>query len=193
MSVKYKKCSYLISQPVFIAGFILSIMSASGCKSVPDLRKLPDGNYRQSLSHLSYAAATPVRDLNIATQAIPSQLQRLQNPYGTDTYKSCSNLKSEINAIQYALHENRGRNPGTLHTRRTRAGNLGNAVDASAKTLTTALIPFRGVVRFASGASYRDKQAQEADRLGRERLGFLIGVGSANNCPGFNPSSPRLR
>lgn len=169
------------------------LVSMAACQSVPDVRHMPNGEYSAATRHVTYAAASPMRDLNIKRKAIPGQLAALQNPYGTDTHQSCAAILSEARAIDTALKINQPDNPGTLHRRDTRAGNMGNAIDATTKTLATSLIPFRGVVRFASGATYRDKQALEADRRGRERLGFLIGVGSANRCPGFKVVAPRLR
>ena len=180
----------------FLAGGMIAwavIVTLSACKSVPDLRKLPDGDYSQSFRSMPYSAATPLRDLNIGAGRIPQQLKALQNPYGTDTQYSCSAILGELRALDAALQANRTNNPGTLHKRDTRAGNFGNAIDATTKTLAASLIPLRGVVRFASGASYRDKKALEADRRGRERMGFLIGVGSANGCPGFISAPQRLR
>lgn len=174
-----------------IAATVMTLLPA--CKSVPDLRQLPNGEYSQTLRTMPYSVAAPMRDLNIGTKRIPEQLQALQNPYGTDTQKSCAAILGELRALDRALNTNHTNNPGTLHRRDTRAGNFGNAIDATTKTLATSLIPFRGVVRFASGASYRDKQALEADRRGRERMGFLIGVGSANRCPGFHAAPQRLR
>ncbi|WP_371397149.1 hypothetical protein [Fretibacter rubidus] len=175
-----------------VLGLMPVLLAVGACHSVPKLPTMPDSEYKQSIRNVPYAAATPMRDLNIGTKRIPDQLATLQNPYGTDTHRSCAAILAEVRALDEALQRNQRSNPGTIHRRDTRAGNVGNALDVGTKAVATSLIPFRGVVRFASGATYRDKKALEADKRGRERMGFLIGVGSANGCPGFKASG-RLR
>lgn len=158
----------------------------SACKTTSKVREMPDGDYRSSMSNVPYAAATPLRDLNIAGQKTVPRLAALQNPYGTDTYNTCQELLEESQAIEGALILNQKKSLGTMHTGSTKAGNVGNTADVATKTLATSIIPFRSVVRYVSGASRRDLEILQADQRGRERLGFLIGVGSANNCPGFD-------
>lgn len=166
---------------------IASIFVLSACQTLPDIKDMPDGQYGQSLRHIPDVAATPLYDLNIGRKAMPERLARLQNPYGTDTVPSCTAITHELRALHTALALNQPKSAGSRHSRQTRAGHVGNAADVTTKALATSLIPFRGVVRLASGATYRDKAATEADRKGRERVGFLMGLGSANRCPGFRP------
>jgi len=164
----------------------------SACKTTSDIREMPDGDYRSSVNNVPYAAGTPLRDLNITAPKTNSKLAALQNPYGTDTYNNCQELLEETRDIEAALIANQKKSPGTMHTSTTKAGNAGNTADVATKTLATSIIPFRSVVRYVSGASKRDLEILHADQRGRERLGFLIGVGSANNCSGFNSSQKRL-
>ncbi len=194
---RYESPSLMLKHSPLIAPhkavLLLAVMAMSACANVPDLRKLPDGSYKHAWRNVPYAATAPIRDFNIGKRDVPEQLATLQNPYGTDTQVSCRAVYSEMRALEQALGRNSPTAIGTLHRTDTRAGNLGNAADATTKAISTSLVPFRGLVRFATGATYKDKAVLEADRRGRERIGFLIGVGSANRCPGFNLHTPKLR
>ncbi|MGB0907752.1 MAG: hypothetical protein ACPGVT_09685 [Maricaulaceae bacterium] len=168
-------------------------MSLSACMSIPNVIEIPDGQYGKVFNYIPYAATTPLRDLNITQAPIPSQLDTLSNPYGTDTHISCGAVLAEAQALNAAITDNLPKNPGSRHDKNTRAGNLGNAMDAGVKAISISPIPFRGVVRFLSGATYHERDIMRADQKGRERLGFLIGIGAANRCPGFNLEAIPLR
>lgn len=169
---------------------ILALLGA--CKSVPNPIDMPNGNYKASVKHVPYVAATPLRDLNITPERVPNRLANLQNPYGTDTHTSCSAVLAEARAIETAIRENGTKTTGVMHQGETRAAYVGNAADVTTKVIATSLIPFRGAVRYFSGATKHDSQKRAADQRARERLGFLVGVGSANACPGFGIHTRKL-
>ena len=64
-----------------------------------------------------------------------------------------------------------------------------NATAAGAlKVGVEAVEPFRGIVRWVSGADAADKKIQEAVDAGFARRGFLKGIALERNCP--PPASP---
>lgn len=160
---------------------------------MPNPVSLEGGDYRDAVRALPYAATTPFRDLNIGVKPIPPQLATLQNPYGTDTHRSCALILREAQDLVAALEANERIVQGPDYNMNTRAGYVAQATEGAVTTAATTFIPFRGPIRYVSGAKKREKLSQEADRRGRERLGFLIGVGSASNCPGFYPRSRPVR
>ena len=178
--------------PVIAALLLATLLPLSACKTVPDVRKMPDGEFKKSMKNVPYAAASPIRDLNIRNPDVPEELAAMDNPYDLATDLSCASLLEEVYELEDAITENSPGTVGSLHEDVTRAGNLGNAADATTKALVTSLIPFRGVVRLASGATYKAKRKRKADQLGRERIGFLVGVGSSQKCPGFTIGVPEL-
>lgn len=154
---------------------------------------MPGGDYSRVRSGIPHAAKTPLRDLNLGIAPMPYQLETLQNPYGTDTHISCAVILREAQDLKTALRRNQTILSGPRIERGTRAGYLTRATTQTVRTATTTFIPFRGEIQYLSGAKRRIREAEEADRRGRERLGFLIGVGSANNCPGFGVRGRRMR
>lgn len=176
-----------------IAGIFGLFPMLGGCLTLPNPIVMPDGNYLDAFRAVPYAATTPLRDLNIGIPAVPHQLSTLQNPYGTDTHTSCMILLREAQDLRVALNSNYEILDGPQYDLNTRAGYVAKATEGAVTTAATTFIPFRGQIRTLSGAKRRIKRSEEADRRGRERLGFLIGVGSANRCPGFLIPQRRLR
>ena len=160
-------------------------LTLGGCLALPNPIVMPNGDYLDAARAVPYAAKAPLRDLNIGVAPLPHQLATLQNPYGTDTHTSCVILLREAQDLQLALMENVEVISGPKYDLNTRAGYVAKATEEAVSTAATTFIPFRGPIRTLSGAKRRVKLSQEADRRGRERLGFLVGVGSANRCPGF--------
>ena len=182
MQSKFNLKKWQSNVPVLIIALTLM-----GCKSIPDPRSMPNGDYGGSFRHIPYAAATPIRDLNIGIKPIPRQLEVLQNPYGTDTHTSCEAILKETKDLEVSIDKNYRRLYGPNYNKKTRAGNLGEASSQVVRAASTSLLPYRGIIRYASGAYHRNKAGLEADRRGRERLGFLIATGQARSCPGFKP------
>lgn len=173
---------------------ILAGLCLCSCASVPNPAAMPNGNYSNSVKHIPYAATAPIRDLNIGIKPVPRQLALLQNPYGTDTTTSCTAILRETRDIQKAIKLNERRLNGPHYDRKTRAGNIGEAAHEIIESAATSIIPYRGIVRYASGAYRRQQEGQDADKRGRERLSFLIGVGVSRKCPGFyTPPQQRQR
>lgn len=166
-------------------------MALSACHTIPDY--VPDyipreaGDFQDTVNHIPYAITAPARDLNIGVKPIPRQLAVLQNPYGTDRSQSCTAIRKEIKDLRAALEENLKRMNGPEFNNRTVAGNIGEATHEAVRSATVSIIPYRGAVRYLSGAYRREKDGMNADKLGRQRLGFLMGVGAAKRCPGFRP------
>lgn len=146
-----------------------------------------------STKELGYSAAAPLRDLNIGTRPVPGQLANLNNPYGTDTQTSCSAIFREAKQISDALSRNNRRYAGTRRDNSTAGGQIGNVADVAVESATTFWIPFRGLIRQISGAAGRERKAIAADARGRERLGFLIGMGTTLRCPGFDLPPPPIQ
>lgn len=191
MMIDVKKLKFHLALRPAIA--LITIAALSACSTVKEVKQAPGGSVGDIDNNLAYAAAAPLRDLNIGTPDIPEQLKYLQNPYGVDTLTSCADLLAETQSLDNSLEQAENSQVGRLHSNDTRAGKIGNTADSATKSLATSVVPFRGIVRMASGAAKKEKKLEFADNVGRERIGFLIGVGSANRCPGFDVAVPTLR
>ena len=136
------------------------------------------------------AMRAPARDLNLERKEIPPTLKALDAAYTESTRMTCQQLADEILALtaELGLDEDELRHqPGA--SRGTKAGKA--ASEAALDTVegfATGFIPFRGVVRYVSGASAHEKKLRAATLTGLKRRAYLKGIGEAKGCP--PPASP---
>ncbi len=187
---------FSITKKALTLALSVSVFGIAGCASINDIPNpvtMPNGDYGETVRYLPHAATTPIRDLNIGVSKVPRQLKLLQNPYGTDTITNCASIKKEMSDLQQALQINHKDLNGPDFDHDTRAGYTGEAAHDLVTAAATSIVPYRGIIRYASGATRREKQGISADRRGRQRLGFLIGVGAAKRCPGFHAKQNPIR
>lgn len=149
-------------------------LGVAGCASVND-----------EFDNFSYAALTPIRDLNIAKPPIPDQLRGLQNPFGYTYSENCDMWRQEIQELNTAITQNENRRVGSRRDNDNFAGRFGNFRDVGVRMLATSFTPYRGALRQVSGASAFQKEADRASHRARIRIGVLAGRGQAYRCPGF--------
>lgn len=158
---------------------VLSLAFISACASFPE-----------EVDHFRFAAMSPLRDFNLTQAPIPGQLKSLAQPYGFVDQSGCQAWTQEINNLEIALMTNDGRRVGFRRDSETFAGRSGNLRDSGVKSATSQFIPFRSIVRQASGASRFEQRAETASDRARYRIGYLVGLGRAHRCPGFGSLSP---
>lgn len=120
-------------------------------------------------------ALTPLDDINVRKEQIPAILRDMRSPYIYPRNPSCRGLRAEINKMDALLgpdfddqsEEDKSSDLLTLNT---------------ASSLVGSLIPFRGLVRSATGATRYDKEVQRAYRKGVARRGYLKGLHRASRC-----------
>lgn len=119
-------------------------------------------------------AETPLRDLNVKKDGIPEVLQAAaRNPYATAGLTTCSAVVRAVQELDALLGpdfdlgevERKGVTPGKV-----------------AESIVGSLIPFRGLIREATGAADAERQLQVAIFAGATRRGFLKGLGVQRNC-----------
>lgn len=133
----------------------------------------------------------PLADLNVRREAIPPILVAL-DVYNKPVPENCTGIEIEIRDLEAYV----GSDVDTIEVKE--AFNLRNEVmdlaDAQAYSLvsdlTTDFIPFRSMVRRATGATAHDRAIREAYRRGRLRRSYLKGVGFAMGCD--SPAAPRV-
>lgn len=140
---------------------------------------------------LGGAALTPLRDLGVEKTDIPEiLLQALSDPYARPPRGyGCAYLVALVRPLDDALGPDIDQTPvegdeNLVNRRKV----LGVAADVA----SSALIPFRGVVRKISGAEAHDRLAQSAYVAGSVRRAYLKGLGEARGCmPPATPSHER--
>ncbi|HEX7948511.1 MAG TPA: hypothetical protein VF495_27850 [Phenylobacterium sp.] len=136
------------------------------------------------------AATTPLRDLGVEKTDIPEVLlQALTDPYARPAKNyGCAYLTALIRPLDDALGPDIDLNPPGDENLVSRGRALGVAADVA----TSALIPFRGVVRQVSGAASHDRLVQSAYVAGSVRRAYLKGLGESRGCmPPATPSHER--
>lgn len=120
-------------------------------------------------------AKTPLRDLNLDARDIPEVLKTAaRDPYSTAGMDKCDALVSEIARLDMVL----GADYDIAETdgeRRLSQGRIGQNIVGS-------IIPFRGIVREATGAAGADRALRAAYTAGMVRRAFLKGWGLGRGC-----------
>lgn len=172
---------------------MLTALYLTGCASVGFGGDDGEGNENSSARTTASTAAsetregigdavlTPVSDLNLIDRDIPPVLARIENPYALDVASECVALSEEVIALNTVLGDDADadyvENDAEERGRDAAGATLG-LVSATAG----GLIPFRGLVRYVSGASEADQEIIAAYLRGHQRRGFLRGVAEARAC-----------
>ena len=150
---------------LLLAATVLSACATSG----GDMRS------NESPDDLEGALMTPAEDVGLSRIEIPPLLAAIDNPYATRP-TSCTALAQEVAALNGVLGEDLDI-PDDKAERRERF-----AYAATGDAVSSLLIPFRGVVRVASGASTRERKARAAYQKGLVRRSYLKGMASEMDC-----------
>ncbi len=120
-------------------------------------------------------AKTPLRDFNIDAQDIPEVLKTAaRDPYAMAGLGKCDGIVAEVADLDmvlgadYDIAEEDGE-------KRLSEGRIGQSV-------VGAFIPFRGIVREATGAAENDRTLRAAYTAGMARRAFLKGLGIGKGC-----------
>jgi hypothetical protein len=119
----------------------------------------------------------PIKDIGLMRENPPEVLKDAQKaPYTLAGLKSCADLRRAVGELDVVLGpdvdavDDQG---DALPTRLAEAG---------AKSIVNALIPFRGLVREASGAAEADRKFRMMVAAGMARRGYLKGVAEQRKC-----------
>jgi len=144
-----------------------------------------DGSMASDNNSFVSAATQPLDDLNLKGKAIPDVLRRAtKNPYDVAGLEHCEGVAAEIARIDAALGPDRNEPPPPGHEDKPK-GVIDIAHDAgvgAVRTQVNGLDPFRGFVRFFSGADKHQKKVEEAMKKGDLRRAYLKGYGMNMNC-----------
>lgn len=162
---------------------LAALMALPACSTVAKGSKAAGG---AALKGAGAMAAVPLEDLNLKREKIPKELKRIERVYPEVTPESCFMIAYEIKELDAVLgpdeddYDAQEAERAGLVTR-ARAGAGGLAKD-SVRDVAADQIPFRGLVRRASGASRRERKVDEAYDRGAARRTYLKGLGDAMGC-----------
>jgi hypothetical protein len=126
------------------------------------------------------AIEKPLHDINLMRTEIPGVLQDAHRaPYAPIVAPDCGKLGSEIASLDEAL--GRDLDAAAADTRSGKDRAIDKAIDVGGSAASS-FIPYRGVVRFVSGAEKHDKLVAGSILAGSIRRAYLKGVGESLGC-----------
>ncbi len=144
---------------------------------------------RQTREGLTDAALSPLEDLNLKRDEIPARLARLENPYHVPAKMTCQEIAVRIAQLDELLGPDWDVPEVELMRSQRLADSAANTTLKALSSEARGIIPFRGVVRMATGASKHARAYNEAYRIGAHRRTYLKGYGMALGCE--PPARPR--
>jgi hypothetical protein len=120
--------------------------------------------------------AQPGRDIGIVPTQVPELLEKLMaNPYSLENTRTCKELRTGIERLSAVI--------GPDLDAEAAPDKEGRRIfTAGARAGASSLIPFRGLVREATGAAEADRRKNRAIDAAIARRGFLRGLAHARKC-----------
>jgi len=128
-------------------------------------------------------AVTPLSDLNLHGGDVPQILEDIQDPYAPPRRRNCSVLAQEVSDLTAVLGPDVDEEPAEENDDET--------TEAIGSAVSSAIIPFRGLVRRLSGAQARDRRIRELYLRGVTRRAYLKGMGRVLGCR--PPAAPQVQ
>lgn len=176
---------------------------AAGCASrgdqaaptEPDApRKSANERMDDARRGMADAAIAPLKDVGLVRPNVPLMLKDLTYPYDVSTLAgSCVNVSYELGRLDAVLGPETYQ-PGQRASMSERG--LDQAQSEASEALrgaATDFIPFRSVVRRASGAEKAAREAERARNIGELRRSFLRGYGASLGCSNLSLPAPPPR
>ncbi len=139
------------------------------------------------------AVLTPLSDINLRRAPIPPKLAEILSPYEPIQDPSCAGLAHEISELTAILgpdSDSMDESADPTLSQRAGDGAADLALGQVASTVT-GFIPYRSVLREASGASAHERRLREVYDRGAQRRAYLKGIGASSGCA--PPAAPDPR
>ena len=119
----------------------------------------------------------PARDVGVSKVKIPTVVAKASEaPYSLDGLKSCRQILGAVRELNLAL------GPDFHAGDKYQENRMAKLAEAGGTTVVNSFLPFRGLVREATGAAPADRRLRAATSAGYARRGFLRGVYSTRKC-----------
>ncbi|WP_146617166.1 hypothetical protein [Hyphomonas pacifica] len=140
--------------------------------------------YTKTRDGLADAALSPLEDLNLRREEIPPILKGVESPYELPTDLTCQDIQRLLAQLDTVLGPDWD-TPSPDERLRTEklADSASQATLNAVASEARGLIPFRGIIRQATGADSHQKKYNLAYKIGAQRRAYLKGMGLAKGCP----------
>lgn len=154
-------------------GIILAIAAVTGCTTAVNKTQAGFGD----------AAMAPLTDLNLRRVEVPPLLEAIRSPYEPIPAVNCQAIAAAVTDLTAILGQDSDAPPGPDASLAEQAGS--GAADLTLNTVSSTMtdfIPFRSIVREATGASAHERRLRAAYERGVARRAYLKGVGAQLGC-----------
>lgn len=183
---------------VFYAAAIL-ILCLSGCASrdkpardsdlAGNIGEAAGSTVSQTGEGFADAALSPLEDLNLKRREIPPLLAAMASPYHVPADLTCEELDRMIAELEGVLGPDwDAPKPDERLKTEVLGDEAAQAALGAVESGVTGWIPFRGLIRKATGAESHEKKYNRAYKIGAQRRTYLKGYGLAKGCPA--PAKP---
>ncbi|MBA4339702.1 MAG: hypothetical protein C0421_12750 [Hyphomonas sp.] len=183
---------------VFYAATIL-ILCLSGCASrdkpardsdlAGNIGEAAGSTVSQTGEGFADAALSPLEDLNLKRREIPPLLAAMASPYHVPADLTCEELDRMIAELEGVLGPDwDAPKPDERLKTEVLGDEAAQAALGAVESGVTGWIPFRGLIRKATGAESHEKKYNRAYKIGAQRRTYLKGYGLAKGCPA--PAKP---
>lgn len=166
--------------------FVLAGCASSGSKEgslSQNVGNAADSAAVQTRDGFSDAALTPLEDLNLKRREIPPLLAAMDSPYHVPPDISCEELDRMIAELDGVLGPDwDAPKPDERLKTEILGDEAAEAALGAVESGVTGWIPFRGLIRKATGAESHEKKYNRAYKIGAQRRVYLKGYGLAKGC-----------
>jgi hypothetical protein len=167
-----------------ISGLAAIALVSAGCASTGG--GSDDGVSRavdKTSSGIGDAAMSPLTDLNLRRTEVPALLEAIKSPYEPIPIVNCHAIAIAVVELTTILGPDADAPPGPQATMGQQAGEGAANITLGAVSSTMSdFIPFRSIVREATGASAHERKLRAAYERGVTRRAYLKGVGAQLGC-----------
>jgi len=139
---------------------------------------------------LPNAATAPLEDLNLRRNEIPQILTAIEYVYNAAPAPDCLDISREVARLDVALGRDYDVEADEKGAGRRGGEAAGDLMVDTIRGVTTDIIPFRSIVREASGAAAFERRRARAFAAGYARRAYLKGLALGQGCP--PPAAPLI-
>lgn len=141
------------------------------------------GAASQTRDGFADAASAPLEDFNLVRREIPPLLAAMPSPYHIDPELTCARIDMDLAELDAVLGQDWDTlAPDKRLNTEILADEAAEAALDTVRSVSTGWIPFRGLLRKATGAESHEKRYNQAYRIGAQRRAYLKGYGLAAGC-----------
>ena len=138
----------------------------------------------QTREGLPDAALSPLEDFNLRRTEIPPLLAAIESPYDLSPNMTCEEVEAQIAKLNRVLGPDWDTpNPDERLRTEILADSASEATLDMLASEARGFIPFRGLIRKATGAESHEKKYNKAFKIGAQQRAYLKGYGLAKGCP----------